>query len=91
MPHGLLCRIAEHSLRSGIPRRNDAVQVFADDGIVGRLDERPKERRWIDTKRWQAHIPTGRQTAFLLPADRAVEFGLETPVIDETAVAPASS
>src|SRR5207245_7863280 len=39
LPHGLLCRIAEYSLRSGIPRRDDTIHVFADDGIIARFHE----------------------------------------------------
>jgi hypothetical protein len=35
LAHGLTFRVAEHSLRSGIPRRDDTVQVFPDDGIIG--------------------------------------------------------
>ena len=44
LPHGLLCRIAEYSLRSGIPRRDDTIQVFADDGIIGRFHDRGEAR-----------------------------------------------
>src|SRR5437867_4256380 len=42
--HGLMCGIAEYSLRSGIPRRDDTVQVFADDGIIGRFHDRRESR-----------------------------------------------
>ena len=34
-----LRRVAEHALRPKIPRRDDAVQVLADDRVVGRRDE----------------------------------------------------
>ena len=36
--------IPEHPLGAGIPRRDDPVQVLADDGIVGRLDDARQQR-----------------------------------------------
>ena len=40
---GLGCRIAEHTLRSPIPRHDYAVQGLADDGIVRRVDNRREQ------------------------------------------------
>ena len=37
-----LRRPAEKTLRAGVPRLNDAIQVLADDGIVGGFDNRSK-------------------------------------------------
>ncbi len=36
----LIGAIAEHAFRGLVPRGDDAVQILADDGIVGRLDDR---------------------------------------------------
>ena len=36
---GLVCGVSEHSFRGSIPRHDRAVQVLADDGIVGRLHD----------------------------------------------------
>src|SRR3989441_1769246 len=44
LAHGLTFRVAEHSLRGGIPRRDDAIEVFADDGIIGRFHNRREAR-----------------------------------------------
>ena len=33
-------RVAEHLLRSWVPRGYDALEGFADNGIVGRVDDR---------------------------------------------------
>ena len=41
---GLLRGVAEESLGGGIPTLDDAVQVLADDGIVGRIDDRRQVR-----------------------------------------------
>ena len=35
----LACGVTEHPFSTGIPRRDDAVEVLAEDGIVGRLDD----------------------------------------------------
>ena len=36
----LLARVAEEALRATVPARNDAVDVFRNDGVVGRFDNR---------------------------------------------------
>src|SRR5258705_10312888 len=40
----LLRRVSEHALSSRIPRRNQAVQVFAHDGVIGRFNDRREAR-----------------------------------------------
>ena len=37
-PTGLLCRVAEESLGCAVPTLDNAVQILADNGIVGRID-----------------------------------------------------
>src|SRR4051794_4713334 len=37
--YGLMGRVAEESLGTGVPRLDDAVQGLADDGVRGRLDD----------------------------------------------------
>src|ERR1051325_6080269 len=36
--------IAEHPLRRGVPRRDDAVEILADDGVVRGLNNRGQQR-----------------------------------------------
>ena len=40
----LVGRIAEHALRRGVARLDDAVEVLRDDGVVGRVDDRGEVR-----------------------------------------------
>src|SRR5947207_960117 len=44
LAHGLTFRVAEHSLRGGIPRGDDAIEVLGDDGIIGRFHDRREAR-----------------------------------------------
>ena len=43
LPDGLRRRVAVHTLGPGVPRQNLAVEIFADDGVVGRLDDRREQ------------------------------------------------
>ena len=39
LTHDLLSRIAKQPLRALIPTPNDAIQIFADNGVIRRLDD----------------------------------------------------
>jgi hypothetical protein len=41
--------IAEHAFSRWIPRKDDAVQVFADDRVIRRGDQRSEQRSRIET------------------------------------------
>jgi hypothetical protein len=40
-------RIAEQLFGAAVPRRDDAVEILADDGVFGRLDDRCESQRGI--------------------------------------------
>src|SRR5690242_7336220 len=43
----LVRRISEELLGRGVPRRDDPVQVFRDDGVIGRLDDAAEQRALV--------------------------------------------
>jgi hypothetical protein len=43
--HHLGCGVPEDPLGRGVPRQYGAVQLLADDGFIGRLDDRGEPRR----------------------------------------------
>ncbi len=53
--------VAEQSLGAGIPTGNDAVQVFTDDGVIRRINDRTQQqgRAVLDRVRRQGHTHTG--------------------------------
>jgi hypothetical protein len=51
-----MCRVAEDALGPHIPRRDDAVEVFADDGVVGRFNDRGEPGCGIQAGILHSHV-----------------------------------
>jgi hypothetical protein len=49
-------RIAEDAFGAHIPRRDEAVEVFADDGVVGRFDDRGEPSCGIQAGIVHSHV-----------------------------------
>src|SRR5207249_11133256 len=49
-PDGLRGAVAIQAFGRLVPGGDRLLQIRTDDGIVGRLDDGPKESRWIDTR-----------------------------------------